>query len=243
VATADGPAETKTRYAVYFAPAASSPLWRFGCAAIGYDAETGEDVAQHVPAGLEPQDWAALTADPRRYGFHATLKAPFRLASAASEAALIERVGALAAGLAPVPLGGLAVQRMSSFVALLAIKPSAALSELAARLVADLDDLRAPLSDGERARRLQAKLTPRQLTQLDRFGYPYVFDDFRFHMTLAGPLPLATADRVEPALASSFAAASLDLQSFAIDHVAVFRQAAPDARFRIIGRLPLSGQR
>lgn len=227
------------RYAVYFAPAASSPLWRFGCAVIGYDAERGEDVPQHVPAGIEPQAWAAMTADPRRYGFHATLKAPFRLASWASEATLLERVQGLAGDLAPVHLGALAVQRMSSFVALLQVERSAALSALAGRIVTDLDDVRAPLSEAERARRLQAKLTPRQLTQLDRFGYPYVLDDFRFHMTLAGPLPLTSADIAETALATSFATAGLDRLALDIDQVAVFRQTMPGESFRIIGRWPL----
>lgn len=73
------------RYALYYTPAADSALWRFGSATLGYDAITGRDIAFAVPPGCEALDWQELIAEPRRYGFHATLKAPFELANGRNE--------------------------------------------------------------------------------------------------------------------------------------------------------------
>ena len=47
---------------------------------------------------------------------------------------------------------------------------------------------RAPLSAADRERRIKAKLSPRQIELMDQWGYPYVLDEYRFHMTLTGAL-------------------------------------------------------
>ena len=85
-----------SRYAVYLAPPPTSALWRFGCDVLGRDAATGEPVWGFATAGIDAECWRALTAEPRRYGFHATLKAPFRLAAGLSGDELFNAVGALA---------------------------------------------------------------------------------------------------------------------------------------------------
>ena len=68
------------RYAIYYVPAPDSDLDRFGAQLLGYDAFSGEDLP--LPDGILPAapDWHDLTSDPRKYGFHATLKAPMSLA-------------------------------------------------------------------------------------------------------------------------------------------------------------------
>ena len=76
------------RYALYLAPPADSELWRFGSRVIGRDAASGVDISGFALEGWSAPDWRAATQEPRRYGFHATLKAPFRLAEACDEAAL-----------------------------------------------------------------------------------------------------------------------------------------------------------
>ena len=80
------------RYAIYYAPDPASALWLFGSSVLGYDARTGRNVPLLAPAGISLADWEMATTDPRRYGFHATLKAPFRLALGMSEAALLDAV-------------------------------------------------------------------------------------------------------------------------------------------------------
>ena len=228
-----------TRYAIYAAPGAASPLWRFGSTVIGYDAALGADMPFAETAGLPADLWSAMTEDPRRYGFHATLKAPFELATATSEEALLADAERLAASLCPVTLPGLVVRSIGRFIALVPAEPSASLQSLAAATVQRLDDHRAPLSPDDRARRLKSPLTARQIDYLDRYGYPYVLDEFRFHMTLTGPISDgAERERIAGALTAAYARAVL-AEAFTVDALAVYRQPTRDDRFRIIARFPL----
>jgi putative phosphonate metabolism protein len=232
-----------TRYAIYFAPQETSPLWRFGSGVIGYDAAAGRNVPFTETAGLDRDAWSALTEEPRRYGFHATLKAPFELSTEADAASFSSEVARLAATLAPVTLAGLEVAMIGRFVALVPTEPSPDLQGLAAAAVERLDHLRRPLSDADRARRLKSPLTPRQLHYVDRYGYPYVREEFRFHMTLTGPI----ADEAERARVCSWLAAAhraaVPAGPVAIDALAAFRQDRRDGRFCVISRFPLLARR
>ncbi len=98
------------------------------------------------------------------------------------------------------------------------------------------DHFRAPLDEAELARRLRAPLTPRQRAYLDRYGYPYVHDEFRFHMTLSGRVPDALRPAVVDFLKAEFAARCQP--TVAIDQVALFREEGE--RFRIVARFPFS---
>ena len=216
-----------SRYAVYYMPA--GPLADFGAAWLGWDAAAGAAVPQPQVAGL---DMAAVTAAARRYGFHATMKAPFRLAEGAAEADLAAALTAFCAAEAPVPLD-LRLARLDGFLALIA--GSAALSGLESRLVPAIDPLRAPLTEAEVARRRPERLTPQQRALLDRWGYPFVLDQFRFHMTLTGDLDEPTAARAEAALREALAAVPLPP---AIDALTLMGEDA-EGRFHSILRAPL----
>ncbi len=221
------------RYAIYHAAARGGVIDRFGTDLLGYDAWTGkdlpfpDDVVQTVP------DWRDLTQDPRKYGFHATLKAPMALADGKTEAELLAACESFAATPRPVPVIIPVVNSISGFLAVVAAEPSAELERLAADCVSAFDKFRAPLAPEDRARRNPAKLTPRQRDYLDRWGYPYVMEEFRFHLTLTGRL---VSERHEPVLAmlrERFAA--IGLARLAIDAIALFRQDGAASRFRIIG--------
>lgn len=168
-----GPA---TRYAVYFAPALDSPWWQFGSWWLQ---------GRWQPPHLDAATWQAMLQDPRRYGFHATLKAPFRLAAGVAPETLLTRLQQLAAGHRPVSLGPVAVKAMAGYVALMLTAPPAALQALADHCVLDLDDLRAPLTPADWARRQPHRLDERGRDLLRAHGYPHVMERFRFHMTLA----------------------------------------------------------
>jgi putative phosphonate metabolism protein len=232
-----------TRYAIYFAPEAASLLWRFGSSVIGYDAATGGDVPFAETAGLTPSAWSILTEDPRRYGFHATLKAPFTLSEGVDEAELIAGVMQLAETLSPVTLFALKAAEIGRFLALVPSAPSADLQDLASAAVEKLDQFRAPLTEADRARRLQSALTPRQIGYLDRHGYPYVHDEFRFHMTLTGPIGDATVRANCLAALSEAYARFVPAAPVSIDAMAIYRQERRDARFRIIQRVALTARR
>jgi len=225
------------RYAIYYAPAPASDLDRFGAELLGYDAFTGQDLPFPEDAIRTAPDWRELTSDPRKYGFHATLKAPFSLAPGKSEAELFAACAGFAAAPRAIPRFKALVGSISGFIAVIPAEPPAELIQLAADCVSPFDFLRAPLTETDRARRNPSQLTPRQREHLDRWGYPYVMEEFRFHMTLTGRLG---SERREPILAmlrSRFASTGLD--TLAIDRIAVFRQDTAASRFRIVGQWEL----
>lgn len=233
--------ETSTgRYAIYFAPAPASALWRFGSRTIGYDAANGTESEPLAPPGCEGMDWPAATDDPRRYGFHATLKAPFSLREKVTAAELIDALADFSRRNAGVPVFRLVAAALGSFVALVPEAPNPALQALAFRIVEAFEPFRAPLSAADRARRLQSPLTPQHVALLDRYGYPYVGDAFRFHMTLTGKLAPDRVTRTRDALAAAFAAA-VPQEAAALDSLALYHQADRDSRFRIVARFPLAG--
>jgi putative phosphonate metabolism protein len=228
------------RYAVYFAPATDTPLWAFGCRVIGYDASTGAELPQSPANGISEDSWRRMTAEPRRYGFHATLKAPFRLREGATEIQARDAFDDFCARRPRIRLEGLAVANLDGFVALVPIGADHDIGELALAAVEAFEPLRAPLGDADRERRMQAGLTPSQIESLDRYGYPFVGPDFRFHMTLTGRLSEADTDIVLSALRRQFAV-YVPVVPVEIDRLALFKQARPDAAFRILTARTLAG--
>jgi putative phosphonate metabolism protein len=219
------------RYAIYYAPGPGSDLDRFGASLLGYDAYGGGDVL--FPAGAtQVPDWRDLTRDPRKYGFHATLKAPLSLAPARTEAELLAACAAFAATPRPIPLIKPVVDSISGFIAVVPAEPSAELERLAADCTREFDSFRAGLAPEDRARRNPAGLTPRQREHLDRWGYPYVMEDFRFHLTLTGRLDAERRGPVLAMLRHQFAV--IGLEALAIDRIALFRQENAATRFRIL---------
>lgn len=222
------------RYAIYFAAAPGSALDDFGKKLLGYDAYTGEEPAFPDDVTKTIADWRDLTIEPRTYGFHATLKAPLLLAPGQTEAALMAACDRFADTPRPIPVIEPVVDAISGFVALVPAEPSTELVRLASDCVREFDAFRAPLTDQERARRRPSSLTPRQREHLDLWGYPYVMDDFRFHMTLTGRLADGRREPVLTMLRNRFA--THGLKRLAIDGIAVFRQTDASSRFRVIHR-------
>jgi 2'-5' RNA ligase len=224
------------RYAVYFTPHPESALWRFGRDVVGYDSYSGGDRAPLVWGPLADVLAPEHLDEPARYGFHATLRAPFEPRPEATADALVAFAGRFAAKQQPVTLPSLVPQRMGGFLALTCPEPPAALAALAAACVTEFEAFRAPLSEADRKRRLQAKLTARQLAHLDAWGYPYVHDEFVFHMTLTGRLPPETA---EQALARIAAAWGPLAGPHRVDAISILEQPRRDGPFRVLARLPL----
>ncbi|TFL17708.1 DUF1045 domain-containing protein [Jannaschia formosa] len=163
-----------TRYAIYWLP--GGDLGRAGAEWLGWDARAG------APCGAGRED----AATPRRYGFHATLKPPFRLAPGRAAEGVLSAARDLAARTAPVGIGRLSVARLGNFLALV---PETNPTGLAAALVEGLDDFRAPPAEAELARRRASGLDEAEERLLARWGYPYVMERFRMHLTLTGPTP------------------------------------------------------
>ena len=222
------------RYAVFYT-APPSPFADFCAGWLGWNSRQGVALPHPI---LQDLDVAALTETPRKYGFHGTLKAPFRLATDHSVDDQKTTIAAFARQAAPVILDGMAMGRHHGYLALRPVGHTAALDALAARTVADLDHFRAFATDGELARRRQADLTERQEQNLTKWGYPYVMADFQFHLTLSGRLEERLAQKVlaqlEPILSP------LLPRPFPIDHITLMGQ-AEDGMFYEIHRYALSG--
>ncbi len=223
------------RYAVYYAPrpgqfADLTSQW------LGWDAAKGQALAQPLVPGIA--DAAGITVDPRRYGFHGTIRAPFRLAEGVDEAEVRSNVAELAASLAPVICKGLVLENLHGFLALTPQGCEAALLELAAQVVEGTNALRAPLTGAEIARRRPESLSPRQRDLLDRWGYPFVMEEFRFHLTLTDGLPIADAGPVAEALQAHFA--PVLPQPFVIEDLCLFGEDTA-GRFHLLHRYALTG--
>ena len=220
-----------SRYAVYFTP--SGPLADVGAAWLGWDVATGMAVAHPQVVDLNP---AELTETPRKYGFHATLKPPMVLRDGMTADMLQARLEEFCKSNAAVVLEGHEVKLMGRFFALTPKGDVTKLKALAGSIVREFDDFRAAPSEQELERRRAAGLSPAQEENLVKWGYPYVLDQFRFHMTLSGrvdngePLASAVSAHFEPFLP----------KPFELDHLTMAGQRS-DGMFQEIVRLPLTG--
>lgn len=219
------------RFAIYYVPP-RGPLSTFGATWLGWDVASGTEVPQFDLTGL-----GDITMTPRKYGFHGTLKPPFRLAEGQTVGALETAAAVLAAGQKPAVCDGLDLSKLGRFLALTPRGDVSDLQRVAAACVQDIDTFRAPAGEAELERRRKAGLNDRQDALLTAWGYPYVLEEFRFHLTLSGQIPQGEIagwiDRVRNHLP--------DLsEPFVVDQIALCGE-RDDGRFELIHRYMLTG--
>ncbi|MFD1344117.1 DUF1045 domain-containing protein [Litorisediminicola beolgyonensis] len=220
-----------TRYALYYLPPPGA-LASFGARWFGWDIASG---CAAEPLEIEGRE--AATETPRRYGFHATLKPPFRLADGATLEDLTEAVADLATTSAPATCDGLELTPLGRFLALTPMGDTEGLSRIAASCVSRLDTFRAPPSEAELENRRARHLSARQEALLARWGYPHVMEEFRFHMTLTTRLPRPKI----PAWHDTLLTLLPPLPNpFTLDEIALVGE-RPDGFFEEIRRFPLTG--
>ncbi|MCX7302548.1 MAG: DUF1045 domain-containing protein [Rhodobacterales bacterium] len=224
------------RYAIYLVP--TGDFAAFGAAWLGWDITLGHAVTHPAVEGL-PRPLTELTAAARTYGFHATIKPPFRLAAETSPDDLTAAAATLAACEAPFDCAGLELTEMDGFLALTPTGDTTRLAALAARVVADLDRFRAPAPPEETARRRAVGLTSKQEEYLTRWGYPYVMDQFHAHFTLTGRLAPTEAPVLRDLLTPL--TAPFTTGPFRVDSICLVGQQASGG-FRLFNRLTLTGR-
>ena len=219
------------RFAIYYVPP-DGPLADFGAKWLGWDVVTGREAPQFDVPGLHD-----ITMTPRKYGFHGTLKPPFRLKEGQTPEALEATVSDVAAALAPAVCDGLKLTQLGRFLALTPFETLEGLQRVAEACVRDLDGFRALAGEAELARRRKAELSPRQEALLVKWGYPYVFEEFRFHLTLSGRLPDEALDGWTETLQGHLPELPTP---FVIDQIALCGE-RQDGRFELIHRYTLTG--
>jgi hypothetical protein len=221
-------ASAPVRYAIYYAPKASSMFGKTGRCWLGRDASNGQIIEQPTFPGVSAGLFYSLTANPRRYGFHATLKAPFRLADGCTETTLLERACDFSRRQDRIQLSRLEVDMSGGFLALHSAGKAVtgSINAFAQDCVASFDDLRAPINSSDRARRARSLLTYRQDQLLERWGYPHTEEAFRFHMTLTGGLEAidhATRESLQAGARNIFDAV-FDSEAIVLDAITIFRE-------------------
>lgn len=233
-----------TRYALYFSPASDSAWADAGSRWLGRHHASPEPVPQLRIPGIPGLLLSSLTADARRYGFHATLKAPFHLFEGFNEAHLLQMAQAFCALQKPITLNEVHVRPMQDFLALQVNGPLDEIGELAMRCVSYFDLLRAPLTEPELARRRHAGMNARQNALLQRWGYAHTEEFFRFHMTLTDALTHVDPDviyAIRKAAEQHFAAVTAT-EPLVIDALTIAREESPGAPFVAWQRIPFSMQ-
>lgn len=218
------------RYAIYYTPAADHELTVTAARWLGRDAFSGDNIERTVAADFE-FDLDSVTGSPRHYGFHATLKAPFELAEGKTEQDLLVALDTFCAASASFEVS-LSPDLIGNFLAMRLVEPSDAMTDLHSRCVKEFDEFRAPLSDYDLARRRKAPLTDVQDKRLVAWGYPYIFDEFRFHMTLTGYIK---DDGLRGQLIQLLRT-QVGQFNVLVDGVAVFYQPSREADFTVLQR-------
>lgn len=221
---------SSSRYAIYWAPPADSLFWQECSRWLGRDCYSGQTWPK--PDDLDAATWNRLTALPRKYGLHATLKAPFRLQSGQSEAALLAQCATFAQHHTPFTLHDLDIAPLGHFIAIRPQKKSAALLDLADDCVRDFDPFREPAQASELSRRRAAGLNSLQENNLLHWGYPHVFADYRFHLTITDALPSSESRIWLPLLRQRLGFAIPKQTRF--EAISLFMQPAADLPFSLV---------
>jgi len=227
------------RHAIYFTPPADDPLTQLAAEWLGRDAYTGQRFTAPSIGALSASEQAFHTAQARRYGFHGTLKASFLQHAGATETDMLEAAELFSQMLDPVFVPEIRIERLGGFFALTPANPSEELNRLAKDVVIEFDRFRAPLTEAEIERRDPHALSVQEQRYLHQWGYPYIFDRFRFHMTLTGRIESADVPRMSDALNTWFAEV-LD-RPLAIASLVLFVEPEPGAPFEIRETFRLTG--
>lgn len=229
-----------SRYAVFYSPQRLHSLSTFARGWFGFDPEKGLRVELRETLGLSWSLIESVTSEPARYSLHATLKAPFSLVTSRHLKSLRRATETLANSLSPITTGPLELTNLDGFLALCPTDHLQALSNLATRCVKELDMFRTPMSNEERERRIATtKLSPHQIGLLSEWGYPFVLDQFRFHITLTRRLTEMEQATLVPALKTRL---ERELRHpLTVDSICLYGDPGNDLPFLLIDRYALSG--
>ncbi|WP_420548146.1 DUF1045 domain-containing protein [Curvivirga sp.] len=227
------------RYAIYYAPEDQSELGKFGNHWLGRNPTTKSILSYPDIKNISPAQIKEITLSPSRYGFHGTLKPPFILEDGFNFSDFESKTLEYARQIKPFNIGTLKLARIGKFLALIPATKSEALYDLAAKLVENLDIFRKAASEDEINKRRVAGLSNRQDVLLLKWGYPYVFEEFRFHLTLTDKLDENRLNWLEPILSNYLE--PLTTAPIKIENICIFGDPGNGGAFDLLKRIKLGG--
>lgn len=234
------PQPSFARYAIYYTPQPGTALAAFGRSWFGR-ANDGVTLQAFSDAGLSGTSFAKIAVAPGRYTeLHALFRAPFGLRDGIGLEALKSRLITFAARRKPVETGPLTLARSGRFLVLRPVEATPSLDWLAAQCVAAFEDFAAPPTDAERSQYAKPKLSDYQRLLLESFGDPYVLSEYRFSITLTGPLDATHLERVAQALWPVLE--EICASGVTVDGLSLFGDSGGRSPMRLIGRYRLGAQ-
>jgi hypothetical protein len=226
------------RYAVYFCPSSNSKWGSAGSTWLGRDVDADKLLEQVSITGLSSQTVKDVTHAPRRYGWHATLKAPFELVAETSLEELSDSVSRIARDFEPFVLPPMQIRALDGFLACTPSEESRNVHRLANRLTMELQVHANPLTPSQIERRRASPLTNRQEQLMLCWGYPHVLDAFRFHFSLTDSLAQCSVQTIS--LVRQAAERHFPLSKpLLFDALSLVAESAPGADFAIVKRILL----
>lgn len=238
--------ENAYRYAIYYAPHSDSKVWKAGCEWLGRCPIENVDLTQPTIDGVTVDEMRSLTKTPKRYGFHATLKAPFVLSNTVTFDSLKSAVRDLSQRLKPFVMPRLAVKLHNNLLLYVPEdEQNKNIQNLAKSCVTELHEFAAPLSESEIARRREKGLSKEQDRLLLEWGYPDVFDQYHFHMTLSGSLVGLSDEKIgtiqKQAQLLLNREREVQQEEMLLDHIAIFAEPIKGADFVLVEYFKLGG--
>ena len=225
------------RFAIYYAPTPFSALHSLGSTWLGRDTATGKIIEQPSISGITSERLSELTKSARHYGFHATLKAPFQLKHGTTLTLLKQTLRQVFGDASPFHIN-LDVLRLGKFFALMLSKPNPKIQSLAETVVREIDAFREPITKEELEIRRSKGLTPSQDENLINWGYPYVFSEFRFHITLTGKIQLSKEQAIIYDAIQRHFSEFLN-KRIKIEYICLFRQTNRETPFLLVDQFKL----
>ena len=227
------------RYAIYYSPESRTPLWSLGTGWIGRDVLSDRRVEPQHRVQVSELERQALTATPAHYGLHATLKAPFELCYGYDYVDLRRKMLDFCARRERFSLPLLMLKNMDDFVALVACSPSPMIDRLARDCVEEFDAFRQPMTAHELSLCNSRPMTRQQYDLLIKWGYPYVMETYRFHITLSNRTFLDQCNRVIEGLGPELE--RVNAKGVEFDGLCLFYQESRNRPFIFLERFPFAG--
>ena len=221
------------RYAIYYVPSENSELDLFGKCWLGWDPYKGVETTKSDLSKLPSfKKFSSLVLTPKQYGFHGTIKAPFRLKNEYTYNDLENKVREISKQIHSFYFDQLIIKKLGNFIGLIPTN-NLKINAVSNKFVEELDYLRDELSESEIKKRKPHKLTSNQKQMLFKWGYPYVFNEFKFHLTLTSKLNVVEIDEVFRSLQNILKQVNLNKISF--NNICIFGQ-KNDEKFYFVKR-------